>query len=227
MARRSQEDPVPLLYAHRGCTIRRRENTHAAFEDALLCGFRAFELDLIRLADNQVVVFHDFSLVRQFGKLARLARLTLPQFRRINKELLTFDEFVESYAHKDITVNFEIKDDAHTLALMTPGMRKFKRPVVSSFRKKIVDTAIDAGFTAGYLFDNLRTFQKHRHNLKSRRLHISRRMLAPGKHNPFQGYELHVYTVNEPSDAFRIAAISNVKGMFTDTPAFLPFFPQK
>ncbi len=227
MARKPHQDPVPLLYAHRGCTLRRRENTRAAFEDALLCGFRAFELDLIRLADNQVVVFHDFSLVRQFGKLTRLGRITLPQFRKINKELLTFDEFVESYAHKDITVNFEIKDDPQTLSIMTQGMRKFKRPVVSSFRKKVVDAAIDAGFTGGYLFDNLRTFQKHRHSLKSKRLHISRKMLPPKKHNPFHGYELHVYTVNEPQDAFRLAGISNVKGLFTDTPAFLPFFPQK
>lgn len=227
MARRSSPEPVPLLYAHRGCTLRRRENTRAAFDDALLCGFRAFELDLIRLADDNVVVFHDFSLVRQFGKLARLGRITLSQFKKINKELLTFDEFTERYSGKDITVNFEIKDDPRTLALMTSGMRKFKRPVVSSFRKKVVDAAIDAGFTGGYLFDNLRAFARHRHSLKSKRLHISRKMLLPKKPHPFHGYELHVYTVNDPAEAFRIASFSNVKGMFTDTPAFLPFFPQK
>lgn len=217
----------PILYAHRGCTLRSRENTRAAFEDALLCGFKAFELDLIRLADNSVVVYHDFSLVRQFGRLARLAKLTLAQFRKINKDLLTFDEFVERYAKLDLTVNFEIKDDPKTLALMTPGMRKFKRPVVSSFRKKVVDAAIDAGFTGGYLFDNMRAFAKHRPSLKGKRLHISRKMLLPQKPHPFHGYELHVYTVNDPAEAFRIGSFSNVKGLFTDTPAFLPFFPQK
>lgn len=228
MARKASRDPVPLLYAHRGCTLRRRENTRAAFDDALLCGFRAFELDLIRLADNTVVVFHDFSLVRQFGKLSRLARITLPQFRKIHKELLTFDEFVESYSAKDITVNFEIKDDPKTLALMAQGMRKFKRPVVSSFRKKVVDAAIEAGFTGGYLFDNMRAFASQRAHLKGKRLHISRKMLPPKKpHTALHGYELHVYTVNDPSEAFRLASIPNVKGMFTDTPAFLPFFPQR
>ncbi|MCE9597029.1 MAG: hypothetical protein K8S54_03595 [Spirochaetia bacterium] len=218
--------PRPILYAHRGSALNHRENTAGAFDAALALGFEAFELDLLRLGDDTIVVYHDFSLMRQFKKLKRTNKVTLSEFRKINNKILTFEEFVRRYSKKDITVNFEIKDDTRTLGLARAGISKFKRPVVSSFRLKIVEAAAALGLPVGYLFDTVRAFKANKRKIKGNRIHVSRKMLAK-RYKPsvlFRGYDLHVYTVNDPIEARQLAEFSFVKGIFTDTPDVLRAF---
>ncbi|MBI3394960.1 MAG: hypothetical protein HY042_03920 [Spirochaetia bacterium] len=219
-------DKQLTIYAHRGdTTAKARENTAAAFDSALSRGFSAFELDLLRLKDGTIVVFHDFSLWRQFRRFTKINRLTLPEFRRICPDLITFDEFADRYASKDLTINLEVKDDPQTLEAIAPRIREFRRPVVSSFRSNVVDAAIDRGWTGGYLFEKTSDFEKMRERLKSRRVHISRSMLSTKNDvERFASYELHVYTVNETDEARRLAALPNVQGLFTDNPALLAAF---
>ncbi|MBL8021956.1 MAG: hypothetical protein JNM27_19940 [Leptospirales bacterium] len=217
---------APILYAHRGSAIHHRENTAGAFDAALALGFQAFELDLLRLGDDTIVVYHDFTLSRQFKKLKRLSKITLSEFRKINNKILTFEEFVRRYSKKDITVNFEIKDDVRTLGLARAGISKFRKPVVSSFRLKVVDAAAALGLPVGYLFDTVRAFKANKKKIKGQRIHVSKKMLAK-RHKPavlFRGYELHVYTVNDPAEARQIAEFDFVKGIFTDTPEVLHAF---
>lgn len=217
------------VYAHRGSALHARENTAAAFDSALHLGFKAFELDLLRLKDGTIVVFHDFTLRRQFGKLKRIRSVTLKEFRKINPDLLTFDEFVDRYAKKKITVNFEVKDDSKTLRAMLPGIAKFHDPVISSFRRTVVDAALSEGLEAGYLFHTMRAFRAGQKKMKGNRLHISKNLLR-SRNKPtkvFSSYNTHVYTVNDPIEALSLSAFPFVHGIFTDSPDVMRAFQRK
>ncbi|HUW41632.1 MAG TPA: glycerophosphodiester phosphodiesterase [Rectinemataceae bacterium] len=58
--------PRPLVFAHRGLSVRAPENTMAAFRLALAEGVPGIELDVRLSADNRPVVIHD----RKTGRLA-------------------------------------------------------------------------------------------------------------------------------------------------------------
>jgi glycerophosphoryl diester phosphodiesterase len=57
-----------IAIAHRGDPVRERENTLAAFRAAAECGADMIELDLRRTRDGEIVVLHDQSLERLWGR---------------------------------------------------------------------------------------------------------------------------------------------------------------
>ena len=62
----------PLVVAHRGDSAHQPENTLAAFDAALAAGADGLELDLRLTADGTVVVVHDRTLARVFGRVGRV-----------------------------------------------------------------------------------------------------------------------------------------------------------
>lgn len=203
------------LIAHRGNNRAYHENTLAAFHSSLRRGFRALELDLMRLGDGTVVVFHDFDLIRKFGMNVAVNSLTLEEFRKIFPELLTFDEFYRSYAGPtNIWVNFEIKDDALTFHAVREKLKRFQQAVVSSFKHHIVDEAILHGFEGAYLLHDL---EEPSGKILGDRLHVP---VTPDddleRIEDLEDYDLYCYTVNDPGLVERLRAYSCVKGVFTD-----------
>jgi glycerophosphoryl diester phosphodiesterase len=80
---------LPWIVAHRGDTSSERENTLAAFRAAILAGADMIELDVRRLADEVLVVFHDDEISDTaiadigYGELHELAvdaRIEIPTF---------------------------------------------------------------------------------------------------------------------------------------------------
>lgn len=211
-----------IIYAHRGDTTQHLENTRGAFDAALKRGFKAFELDLLRTKDNQIVVFHDFWLRRLFGRWRRVRGIELSDFQKIFPDLLLFDEFIDRYGREKLVINFEVKDDVETLSRIHRQLHRVYKPVISSFRPSIVDAAAAAGLEAGYLFDSKKDFLQGRDQMKTRRLHISHLMLRDESAGDLYGaYEVHSYTVNEPTEALALSKLGFVKGIFTDNPSLL------
>jgi glycerophosphoryl diester phosphodiesterase len=68
---------TPLLYAHRGATAERPENTLPSFARALELGADALELDVHLTRDGHVVVSHDPSARRMCGVDAEIRRASL------------------------------------------------------------------------------------------------------------------------------------------------------
>lgn len=77
------EKSEPLIVAHRGSSALAPENTLAAFRRALADGAEGVEFD-VRLARDEVVVFHDPTLARVAGRADRIARLTADELGRID-----------------------------------------------------------------------------------------------------------------------------------------------
>ena len=65
--------PGPLLYAHRGASLKCPENTLPAFERALAAGADVLELDVHPTSDGVFVVSHDPTAERVAGVARALA----------------------------------------------------------------------------------------------------------------------------------------------------------
>lgn len=71
----------PLIVAHRGSSALAPENTRAAFGRAIADGAEGIEFD-VRLAKDDVVVFHDPTLARVGGNPAAISKLTAAELGR-------------------------------------------------------------------------------------------------------------------------------------------------
>lgn len=208
------------LIAHRGDNRSFHENTRAAFDSAIERGFRALELDLLRLGDGTVVVFHDFDLVRQFQKNVRVRDLSLARFRKVFPDLLTFQEFHELYGRRrELRINFEIKDDVLTFQAIKTRLKDFAGAVVSSFEHHVVDEAILHGFEGAYLLPGL---DEPPGKILGDRLHVP--IASPdadlSQLEELEDYDLYIYTVNDAALIERLRAYPFVKGVFTDDASF-------
>jgi len=206
------------LFAHRGDNRNYTENTAKAFRSSIEKGYRAIELDLVRLVDGTVVVFHDDDLLRLCNDPRSIHEIRYPDFRSLFPDLLTFDELVDEFGKLDLTINLEIKDDAETVRRILPRLGEFRRPVISSFNTKAVHFAASRGCEVGYLFSNRFKYRLHRCFLKSGRLHLNSRLLLDARdpQRSFGRYDVYCYTVNDLEDAHRLIALPFVKGIFTD-----------
>jgi glycerophosphoryl diester phosphodiesterase len=76
--------PHPRQFAHRGASGTHPENTLASFRRARDEGAEAFELDVHRTADGQVVVFHDPTLERTTDGRGTVSGLPLAELRGLD-----------------------------------------------------------------------------------------------------------------------------------------------
>jgi glycerophosphoryl diester phosphodiesterase len=74
----------PLVFAHRGGSRLRPENTLAAFEHALALGVDGLELDVRLSRDGEVVVIHDAALDRTTDTSGMVADRTARELERVD-----------------------------------------------------------------------------------------------------------------------------------------------
>ena len=74
----------PLVVAHRGAVRSAPENTMPAFRNALKAGADAIELDVRLTKDEQLVVFHDWSLKRTSNGDGPVNHYTLKELQSLN-----------------------------------------------------------------------------------------------------------------------------------------------
>jgi glycerophosphoryl diester phosphodiesterase len=71
--------------AHRGDPVHERENTGRAFAAALALGADWIELDLRRTRDGEIVVLHDQTLERLWGRAVSVGELDLAEVREMGE----------------------------------------------------------------------------------------------------------------------------------------------
>ena len=74
----------PRLFAHRGASGERPENTMAAFERAVELGCEYIELDVHAAQDGHVVVFHDDTLERTTNGLGPVGEYSLAALQQLD-----------------------------------------------------------------------------------------------------------------------------------------------
>lgn len=132
----------PRIWAHRGASAHKPENTLAAFELAKTAGADGIELDVQLDRDGHVVVFHDYDLMRLCERTGTIETLNATE----RKALRVRGECVPTLAEVfdmlgDTEVNVELKAPrpgrmnalAHATANVIRQSRRADQVLVSSF----------------------------------------------------------------------------------------------
>ncbi len=116
----SWPQPLPTNQAFKNCKIVShrgehdnvyvRENTFAAFDQAMAQHVWGIECDIRWTMDLVPVIIHDDASQRVFGKPIRINRVDLADLRQQVPEIPTLAELIERYGKK-IHIMFEIKDE--------------------------------------------------------------------------------------------------------------------
>ena len=118
------------IWAHRGASALKAENTMPAFEEAVRVGADGIELDVQMTADNRLVVIHDEQTDRTTKESGWVYQLTADRLRSMNgaafrKELAPtkipfLEEVIELIKPTSLIINVELKNGL----IQSPGMEK-------------------------------------------------------------------------------------------------------
>ncbi len=117
----------PLIFAHRGASAERPENTLSAFERAVECGADVLELDVRLSRDGEVMIQHDASVQRISGENRLVSDMTRMELQQLALSAQTLhpskvrvaalDELLN--AHPTEHFNIEFKHGGSEIILKT------------------------------------------------------------------------------------------------------------
>ncbi|WP_217183877.1 glycerophosphodiester phosphodiesterase family protein [Streptomyces sp. AC495_CC817] len=235
----------PRVLAHRGLVTAAGEdsgvweNSAAAFAAAHAAGAEYIETDCHVTADGDVVLFHDPTLTRLTGDDRAVAEMTTRELRSLFEDhggLLTAAEALDAFP--GMRFNIDVKTEAAAAPLGAIVAPHAHRVLVTSFsdarRRRALDAAADAGAkmrpaTSGgsRTIASLLTLATM-HLSPARLLRDVDAVQIPEKQSGIRvltralirdahrhGIEVHVWTVNDPDDMLRLAALG-VDGIVSD-----------
>jgi len=151
------------LYAHRGASAERPENTMPAFERAVEVGVDALELDVHLTRDGHLIVAHDDTALRTCGAQLAWADLDLPDTQRLDAgwgflaadgtrpfagkgiRVPTFEEVLVTFT--SVHVNVDLKAGAADAALDLLGrLGAASRVTIASFQLKTLTEVRKRGY---------------------------------------------------------------------------------
>ncbi|MEZ5216568.1 MAG: glycerophosphodiester phosphodiesterase [Ilumatobacteraceae bacterium] len=224
---------LPIAFAHRGASGDHPENTMPAFQAAVDLGYRYLETDVQATADGVLVAFHDDDLQRTCGVEGKISELPWSEVQaaRVDGEepIPLFDELIEAFP--EARFNIDCKSDAAAGPLTTAlrRHRALERVCVGTFshgRLTRLRRELGPGLcTSMSPWEVLRW----RLGLVPRSVPVAQVPLGKGRFRSSPGgrsiahragVQVHVWTVNEPEEMFRLLELG-VDGIMTDRPAVL------
>lgn len=237
----------PLAFVHRGGDPA-RENTMAAFEDAVAMGYRYLEIDVRTSSDGVLVVFHDEALDRITDGTGPLSEKTWQELAALRllssgEPLLRFDELLTRW--DDVHLNVDLKDGASVeeFARLVEAHGAHDRVLAASFndaRRHRVRRALSrrVATSGGWavtamivLLGPLGLMQRlgrRSTEIDCVQVPISQgriRVVTPGfvRRCHRAGLQVHVWVVDEPAEMRRLLDMG-VDGLMTDDAAALAQF---
>jgi glycerophosphoryl diester phosphodiesterase len=230
----------PLVIAHRGASADAPENTLAAFALAREQGADGIELDVMRCATGEVVVFHDDDLSRLAQRPTLVRDMPFGDLRRIDvgqgERIPLFDEVLAML--DGMLINVELKSpptwawrfaDDGLVACVAELLRKYgleSRALISSFdplllmrmRRQAPEFATALLFARSQALPYRQAWAAPL--LLPRALHpesllVDARAIAAWH---ARGFAVNVWTVDDPGE-LRVLAAWGVDGVITNRPA--------
>lgn len=228
-----------LGIAHRGASGRAPENTHAAFAAALNLGAAAIELDCQLSRDGELVVIHDETLERTTDGAGPVGDRTAAELRALDAGAWFGPEYrgeriprladVLAQVRDRVLLNVEIKS-ARDLGAIEPALAALVRDeqaadwvLFSSFHWDAVRRmrALAPWARLGVLCDQdpARGAMALASELRAEAVIPGRRWMHAGVVDAAheRGLAVWVWTVNEPGEMRRLAALG-VDAIFSDWP---------
>jgi glycerophosphoryl diester phosphodiesterase len=235
----------PQIFAHRGARRAAPENTLPAFSAALDMGAAGIELDVHLSADGQLVVIHDFSVDKTTDGHGLVTQMSTAELRRLDAgshfspafagtRIPTLEEVLDLVGSR-CRINIEIKsmdiyarDASEAVAAIIRQRSLYEQVIVSSFNpiSLIKLRHLDPAIALGVLYDGeMPAF--------FRRVWAGPPILPEAQHPHHRlidaaymawaqgiGVQVNTWTVNEPEEARRLAALG-VTTLITDAPDVL------
>jgi len=227
--------PSPIIFAHRGASLRAPENTLAAFVLAKAEGADAIELDVKLSADGIPVVMHDPTVDRTTDGSGAVATLGLPALKELDagdgQRIPTLEEIFEEMG-KNFLINIELSNyttpNDSLVDEVVDLVEKHQRSetvLFSSFLAKNLKRAeallpqTPRGLLAlpnffgwwvrnlVFRLDDYQALHPHFHNVSARSVARVHKM----------NRRVHVWTLNQEENIRKFAEMG-VDGIFTDDP---------
>ena len=228
----------PRILAHRGLALEHAENTLGAFAAAVATGVDILETDVHLSKDGQVIVAHDPDLARVAGRPGLVSDFTARELANTDlgfgQGFPTLVEVLENFPNQKFNIDLKIPTvidpfvdlvkqlDAHNRVLVTSFDEKTRASAVSKL-PGVVSSATSSTIIEG----KLRSWFGLSPDTWSLAPEI-KALQVPPVHwglvlvNPQfvravhrKGLEVHVWTINEPSDMKRLLDMG-VDGIVTD-----------
>lgn len=227
----------PIPFAHRGGASAAPENTLAAFADAVALGYRHVETDVHATRDAVLLAFHDGDLSRSCGDPRRIAEHTADELSTArvdgSEPIPRLEEILDTWP--DLHVNIDCKADSAVAPLVALLQRRpalLDRVCIGSFSDARLDALRRAVGPA--LLTSMGPRAVARLVGRSNRLPLGLRgdgarcAQVPMRQGPLRvvtprfvdtahraGIQVHVWTVDEPSDIASLLDMG-VDGIMSD-----------
>ncbi|MDO4242320.1 MAG: glycerophosphodiester phosphodiesterase [Actinomyces sp.] len=245
MAPQGPEAPArrPAVVAHRGGADETPENTRSAVEHVAALGLDWMETDLRSTADGVVVLAHDADLVRLSGSPRSIGEMAWAELEQVDagdgRAPARLDEVLDSFP--GLRLNVDLKESSVVQpaiqavrsadALDRVRFASFSARRLAMLRRQEprARTSLGVGDVAGLvlLAEAAVPLPRTRWSWRKGRVDavqvpvsyrgvpvVTRRFVA---HAHQLGLEVHVWTVDEPEEMRRLAAL-NVDAVITDRP---------
>ncbi len=227
-----------LLIAHRGASGYAPENTIVSFKKAFQMGAKAYEFDLQLTRDEEVVVFHDYTLERCTDGQGYLREKTLDELKRLdsgswygkeyeNEKIPTLNEVLEVVKGAEL-INLELKRDENEKRSLVDkvlkSVEKFgieKKVLISSFDHSLLEEVYSKNnnLKLAVLFEEKKDYINCVENLKLKAYSINLWKALVDKVEveriKAKGYKVYLFTVNERLEGERLRKYC-VDGIFTN-----------
>ena len=210
-----------LFIAHRGASSLIQENTLKAFNLALSMGFCWLETDVQRTKDNQLVLFHDYSLkngvkikdltykqlsLYQVPKLADLLKI-LPFWATINLEIKN-DNNIYPNIEKEIIKTIE---NIPHLNAKQINISSFDFPTLERMHK------LAPQYSYGVLQRDFNIENAKKIGAKSINMSVKRITKEIVKTCHANNIKVYIYTIDEEKDLLKVSKLG-VDAIFTNVP---------
>ncbi|MEO7146683.1 MAG: glycerophosphodiester phosphodiesterase [Terrimesophilobacter sp.] len=230
--------PPPRVIAHRGLALEAPENTLLAFGKAVAVGVQHLETDVHASTDGVAIISHDSSLTRVAGRDVRVNQLTAAELHRVDlgggQNFVTLAEALDAFPGARFNIDVKVDEAIMPTVEAIRSTRATHRVLVTSFsdarrRRTIAElpgvaTSSASANTAALLAVSRLGLRPALRRLLARidavqvpEVWRSVRIVTPAFVRKVQsaGVEVHVWTVNDPSDMARLLDLG-VDGLVTD-----------
>ncbi|MDO3413187.1 glycerophosphodiester phosphodiesterase [Saccharibacillus sp. CPCC 101409] len=230
----------PLIFAHRGASGSRPENTMEAFRRAAALGAGGIETDVQLSLDGEPVLIHDETLSRTAGACGRVSDKTYAELRELDaggwyhpdfvgERIPHLDELLELAAQTVIVLNIELKNNIlpytgmeEKVIAAVRGYGLERRTILSSFNHYSVALCkrLAPEIRTGLLYmEGLYRPWDYARSIGADALHaydpaVQAEWVREAREN---GVDYHPFTVNDPARIKELIGMG-VSGIITDHP---------
>lgn len=228
---------APLAFAHRGADPQ-RENTMAAFRNAVDLGFRYIETDVRTTADGQLVIFHDEVLDRVTTGAGRISEHTWDQLSSVRvgggrvagEPLVLFEDALRQLPQTHFNVDLKDAEAVPHFAEIVDRLGAHDRVLTASFsdaRRKQVQRLLTTpvATSAGWVSTAMMVLLGRSCDVDCLQVPVRQGpipVVRPGfiARCHAAGMQVHVWVVDDPAEMHRLLDMG-VDGLMTDDAAAL------